>query len=813
MAKNNSEMKSIRKKLVAAVAMVLVASVMVVSSSYAWFTLSTAPEVTGIQTSVGANGNLEMALRTVDLTSIGTAVGQSFPTANNYWGNLVDLSHPDYHLDGIALRPAGLNVVQVPGTGVTEYKKDADGKYLTNAGGTEQVLAEWWNAQADNEGKQIADATKVSEDILKQHGIVASYKPAEYQFENVDTIYLRTPTYGTDGRVSAITPNTTHGTYVPGKGFVENKGAHGVLGIGTISGLTPEQLALRDARLAVTGTAGRVTTAAQTSLQSDAVKIANIAVKHKLNGAATFEKELADVKIAIDNLQAITVQLEAALKKAVVAVGVAQKLTFTEAEVTLTTTDITLTGAAATLDWSKAPQGSKQSIIDAYNIIVRMNNDLTEAETAANSATATPSYTEMVAIVTKVLNPGDIKIDGLSVDALMGNVADAAMILTGNPTISIEKGIYADIALFVENYSVSTSIRVDGEFSGVGSIHDNFPVTMITDVAQPEGGYYLTGNIIGWMNGLTIDTVGGGTDVMIGDLYAYMLDLAFRTNATGSNLLLQSAPANRVNDSAATQGAGSYMEFTSGHIDFSIVQMGQLRENIRVVFVGEDGKILAVAALEVFKDTGVAYVEGTEGHLFAKNGNAMTWANGVVADENTKNVKAKLYLYDFTVNATDGSVALTAKSTNQSITALQQNVATGVSTLVYLDGHNVENKDVAISGESMSGTMNLQFASSATLTPMDYTFQDKLAAPSIAIDAVGQMTITPAENTTPEKYDIYVGNTRIEDVTGTTFDLTTYNSAQRGGQTVQISVVAKAANKADSDKSAAVQYTFPPFGG
>ena len=60
--KKNSEFGGVKKKLTAAIAMLLVATIMMVSSTYAWFTLSTAPEVTGITTSVGANGNLEMAL-------------------------------------------------------------------------------------------------------------------------------------------------------------------------------------------------------------------------------------------------------------------------------------------------------------------------------------------------------------------------------------------------------------------------------------------------------------------------------------------------------------------------------------------------------------------------------------------------------------------------------------------------------------------------------------------------------------------------------------------------------------------------------
>ena len=46
------QMFSIRKKLLAAVAMLLVACIMTVSSTYAWFTLSPAPEVKGIATKV-----------------------------------------------------------------------------------------------------------------------------------------------------------------------------------------------------------------------------------------------------------------------------------------------------------------------------------------------------------------------------------------------------------------------------------------------------------------------------------------------------------------------------------------------------------------------------------------------------------------------------------------------------------------------------------------------------------------------------------------------------------------------------------------
>ncbi|MBR5559103.1 MAG: hypothetical protein IKU72_02520 [Oscillospiraceae bacterium] len=107
----------IRKKMMAAISMLLVASIMLVSSSYAWFTLSTAPEITGITTSVGANGNLEVALLPADgnVEKITSSTGDSMAVqtadkANVTWGNLVDLSDSAFYgMDKITLYPSALN--------------------------------------------------------------------------------------------------------------------------------------------------------------------------------------------------------------------------------------------------------------------------------------------------------------------------------------------------------------------------------------------------------------------------------------------------------------------------------------------------------------------------------------------------------------------------------------------------------------------------------------------------------------------------------------------------------------------------------
>ena len=102
----------LRNKLIAAISMLLVSSIMMVSSTYAWFTLSTAPEVKNISTTVAGNGSLEIALMPSDgmLGSIrngrSTDGTVALTTANTSWGNLIDLSDESYGLNGINLNPA-----------------------------------------------------------------------------------------------------------------------------------------------------------------------------------------------------------------------------------------------------------------------------------------------------------------------------------------------------------------------------------------------------------------------------------------------------------------------------------------------------------------------------------------------------------------------------------------------------------------------------------------------------------------------------------------------------------------------------------
>ncbi len=109
--------KGIKAKLMAATSLLLVSAILLSLTTYAWFILSTAPEVTEMQTTAGANGALEIALQSGDtaVSEIKNRVGDSsavgsLKDANSTWGNVVDLSGNIYGLQGLSLLPARLNI-------------------------------------------------------------------------------------------------------------------------------------------------------------------------------------------------------------------------------------------------------------------------------------------------------------------------------------------------------------------------------------------------------------------------------------------------------------------------------------------------------------------------------------------------------------------------------------------------------------------------------------------------------------------------------------------------------------------------------
>ena len=106
----------LKERLTGALLLLLVGVLMFTTVSFAWISLSTNPEVSNISTSVASNGNLEIALASgsrYDPTVPGASkIGDSnlpVTSGNLTWGNMINLSDPSYGLGNLVLRPASLN--------------------------------------------------------------------------------------------------------------------------------------------------------------------------------------------------------------------------------------------------------------------------------------------------------------------------------------------------------------------------------------------------------------------------------------------------------------------------------------------------------------------------------------------------------------------------------------------------------------------------------------------------------------------------------------------------------------------------------
>lgn len=78
-------MKSLKSKLMAAGAMLMISAVMLTSASFAWFTVSTAPEISDIDVTMEATKNLEIAKAT-DKTTAPSEVTVNDSDSEAKWG-------------------------------------------------------------------------------------------------------------------------------------------------------------------------------------------------------------------------------------------------------------------------------------------------------------------------------------------------------------------------------------------------------------------------------------------------------------------------------------------------------------------------------------------------------------------------------------------------------------------------------------------------------------------------------------------------------------------------------------------------------
>ena len=725
----------IKGKLVSAACMLLVAVIMVVSSTYAWFTLSTAPEVTGIQTAVGANGSLEMALlpssgKAGDVTS---NVGDSLAAdtvKNLTWGNVVNLTNAAYGLDQITLYPSKLNT---------------DGTTLKAA-------------------------------------------------------MLQTPKYGADGRVSLLGEDTVTGIYDAGeKGFPVSTG-FGVRAVGVASGMTQRQLDYRNAISEANNYASKAKNAASVSLNTYGSALANIVVQRALSPDEAYDQDdVTTLKNLVASLQAADGPL-ANIEKAYMQYILGYAASFAvqdgvdkDKDETATAWKVVqglVTANGATLDTVMSGLTTAgvtlptefSSAIDKLNATKDAVADAKDDLDALTGKSIT--WAQISVPVYKLANVDAMTVNNMTVEQIKDDMGAFANTVTNgiNVQMTTGGGVYADIADHCGEYSASIVIKELNAGNGIAMRDVN--ARMHAKGTTPA---YLTA--CGTKLTAAGAPLGTGTTMPISEFYGYVIDLAFRTNAVESSLLLQTTPVDRIyddNNNAETMGHGSTMTFQAVSTDFDNDQVKKLMKSIRVVFFtpavaeGENNTIVAYAKLDV--DNATIGADGVTANLYLYTSTTTTTCT-VTIDGNAQTVYKKAEneyyttsTFDEGTKVADGIEVKEVTTTTEEmikaqddakIIALQQNVATALSALVYLDGETIGNDDVAATAaKSLTGTMNLQFSSSATLVPMEYANLHQSGT------ATGAKSVKAGETVTLDAVD---GATYAFDGTATDWTITDTN--------------------------------------
>ena len=669
-----SQKKSIQKKLLAATSMLLVACIMLISASYAWFTLSTAPEIKGITTTIGANGNLEIALAD-DSTwadpdgTVKTTVGggnllsgleaNAEKEVNKTWGNLIDVSK-GYGLDKVSLLPSRLSLA---GSGT-----------------------DW----------------------------------------TVSSLPLKRPTYGADGRVSGF-QDTDYAQYngadyeIP----APDANAYGVRIIGSASGMTDRQLVYRSAKVALANAIADAKAEAKKSLVANGTDLANIVMQKAVNDNPTYtDKEVGVIKNVLIGVSKAQAKMENAWEAAVISYAASKagekipgleseeaylafRAKMEEIDTTTGTKGYTVDEGAKTVTANGVTMTLPGDFATYYTNIQEIKTNIgaaNEVVTDKLESKTSIAWSELKEALDYIVKADAVKVNGFTSGEIMDKLSDLLSAVAGGSGIQVEMptgaGVYADIADFCEDYSATVELKnIKHPTADITLGTDEKPIkaTMKTVTAVSPSYFEVANNVV--TNASAPEGTGAANN-KLSDMFGYTIDYYMRTNAANAKLLLQVDEAQRIYSDSTneeTLGAGSNMTFTSSDTNFTTTQMLNLMGAIRVVFMlpteGGGGNILAVAKL----DTENADVAGSI-------------------------VKADLKLCEYSVDTTNGNILQVDDfKTSQEITAMTQNQAMKLSTLVYLDGDVVTNAMVANAAKSMSGTLNLQFTTDQKLVPMDDT--------------------------------------------------------------------------------------------
>ncbi len=654
--------QKVAKKMMAAIALLLVSTLMLGTVTYAWISISAAPEVREIKANVAGNGYLEIALQSGENTITGYVrntipsynrnvdYGQSVELSNSTWGNIISMDNSAYGLDFVKLYPSRLNLTE-------------------------------------------------------------SYAVSSESF-------LLVPTYGTDGRMASM--EKTQRVYYNGSSFTQgmnlgvsvhgDTNSMGDVGVRQVRKyydrerfvvMMSEQLANERQQVY-----NNFATLLEETRRDDLIMLLDYIAK---NNSSVSDQEAYDAACRFfDGIADINQQALALTRYALIAKAAADTARFNpdDDDDMQELSELYSNFGTWTLDSIKTIAQSYRysDIVTTCNQLNSINRKINDAKT---QLTPTSVSNSMSGIINVDTNTWIQKQNG---DWVGGTTVNRALALRnvindGNGDVWLGNGILFRLAGVLGDLEVRL---VKDDFNiGLHICGKNAERVQTIDGRQCDPSankgiiYRLVSNILTYINdeeddyGQIYATV---TEYDTVNAYGYSIDMAFRSNEPGS-LILQQKGKNRISGETAeeteedtgsgVQGGGSFMSFTFAG-DLNRTQVTSLMQSIYVVFMNQYNRIVAVASA---------------GTVTVKN----------------RTATADLVLYNYNTN--DGILRTTSKKSeqDQTITDITANTPLYITAIVYLSGDSASSGVIsATQAMSLSGTVNLQFAHSETLKPANY---------------------------------------------------------------------------------------------
>lgn len=729
----------IRERIVAVTLLLTMSLMMVVSASFAWLTISRAPAVMGVNTTVAANGSLEIALATGDgKTAPGDSkVGDSFArqgqtvvASNQTWGNLINLSDPAYGLDKMTLRPASLNTAELQESPLSAavYKQDSNG--IVDADGrvikltSEFGYAVWEEPTPDNPNGFF----RVSDQVGVR--TIAAITPDTTGAEN--RLYNMTK----EVKNANETAGSTYGNLAGNKTYMQSLAT--MMGLYMTARMNPDEPSLNNPDCA-------------------AADIQNLRDMYAAFLGA-FDQE-AEAIAALANLQLFLMH------------GEGNYTPYTKEMIYATTTA------------KLKAEGIQVTSLDQFNTDRNtIASDLEKLKTISSSGTSL-KWTDsgLNNIVNNLVNVGACTIGADNTPISSIGASNAMGYLSGTQEARITNGILYRFEERVGAYIVVKDLSISAKVKRMGI---TIPATVKANVqTTAPRDYNLFNNDLKYAESLN-DGSYAKPDMIASDTYGLAVDLWVRTNASGSYLTLE---GNMITESemvraTSTDANGNEVQLYTISVSVTDEETGEsvtvttdvysltaedgtetwyraadhsplpeedmrgqepvakMEEKITVIgYEGEnriwdaskqlssdattqgsgscyiyyadtpEDQARSLTLLKAFKVAFVGVVDGTTKLL-------------CTAEMDTEHyyVQSGRVIVPLVLSPSD-SINLGEDYTGEvtyAITALETNVPTRITALVYLDGEEVTN-DSVLSAADIQGQLNIQFGSSKSLQPID----------------------------------------------------------------------------------------------